>query len=132
MTAREVTVLALDSCLTEVMAIPGALDAMLVDHTSGMAVSFSGQPNGVDADKAAAALTEMLRASMDGLARTCPGDTVRIGDLLISTDQGHHLIRVMDTLFEGPLVIYVRLDAERSNIALARHRLRAISEQLLA
>jgi len=114
------------------MAIPGALDAMLVDHTSGMAVSFSGPPHGVDADTAAAALTEMLRASMDGLSRTCPGDAVRIGDLLISTDRGHHLIRLMDTLFEGPLVIYVRLDVERSNIALARHRLRAISEQLLA
>ncbi|MEV5501388.1 hypothetical protein AB0M50_38945, partial [Nonomuraea fuscirosea] len=33
--------LGIDTCLAEVMSIPGALDAMLVDHTSGMAVAFS-------------------------------------------------------------------------------------------
>ncbi|WP_336206159.1 roadblock/LC7 domain-containing protein [Nonomuraea sp. LPB2021202275-12-8] len=124
--------LGLDGCLTEVMAIPGALDAMLVDHTSGMAVAVSGPPQGVDAGNSAAALTETLRATVDGLARSCPGNTVRVDDMLITTDQGHHLLRLLDTLFEGPLVIYVRLDLERSNLALARYRLRAISAQLLA
>jgi hypothetical protein len=124
--------LGLDNCLTAVMAIPGALDAMLVDHTSGMAVAVSGQPYGVDAEKSAAALTETLRATVEGLAHSCPGDTVRVDDMLITTDKGHHLLRMLDTLFEGPLVIYVRLDLERSNLALARHRLRALSDQLLA
>ncbi|MGW0479104.1 roadblock/LC7 domain-containing protein [Nonomuraea sp. NPDC003214] len=124
--------LGLDGCLTEVMAIPGALDAMLVDHTSGMAVAASAIPPGADAEKSAAALTETLRATVDGLARACPGDTVRVEDVLITTDKGHHLLRPLDTLFDGPLVIYVRLDLERANIALARHRLRAISAELLA
>lgn len=121
--------LGIDSCLAEVMAIPGALDAMLVDHTSGMAVAFSND-SGVDADRSAAALTEALRATTDGLARTCPGDVVRVDDMLVTTDKGHHLLRLMETVFEGPLVLYVRLDLERSNIALARHRLRSISSRL--
>jgi hypothetical protein len=69
---------------------------------------------------------------MDGLARACPGDTVRIDDMLVTTDRGHHLLRLMETVFEGPLVIYVRLDLERSNVALARFRLQTISAQLLA
>jgi hypothetical protein len=122
-------VLGIDSCLAEVMAIPGALDAMLVDHTSGMAVAFS-NASGVDADRSAAALTEALRATTDGLARTCPGDVVRIDDMLVTTDKGHHLLRLMETVFEGPLVLYVRLDLDRSNIALARHRLQSISSRL--
>ncbi|MDR8415128.1 roadblock/LC7 domain-containing protein [Nonomuraea sp. 3-1Str] len=124
--------LGLDDCLTEVMAIPGALDAMLLDQTSGMAVAASGAPEGVDTEHSAAALTETLRATVDGLARSCPGDTVRIDDMLVTTDRGHHLLRLMETVFEGPLVIYVRLDLERSNLALARHRLRDISGRLLA
>lgn len=124
--------LGLHDCLTEVMAIPGALDAMLLDQTSGMAVVASGPPEGVDTEGSAAALTETLRATMDGLARACPGDTVRIDDMLVTTDRGHHLLRLMETVFEGPLVIYVRLDLERSNVALARFRLQTISAQLLA
>ncbi|MEV0164487.1 roadblock/LC7 domain-containing protein [Nonomuraea fuscirosea] len=121
--------LGIDTCLAEVMSIPGALDAMLVDHTSGMAVAFS-SASGVDADRSAAALTEALRATTDGLARSCPGDVVRIDDMLVTTDKGHHLLRLLETVFEGPLVIYVRLDRERSNLALARHRLQNISSAL--
>jgi hypothetical protein len=122
-------VLGIDGCLAEVMSIPGALDAMLVDHTSGMPVAFS-TAVGVDADRSAAALTEALRATTDGLARTCPGDVIRIDDMLVTTDKGHHLLRLLETVFEGPLVTYVRLDLERSNLALARYRLRTISSRL--
>ncbi|SEG93112.1 hypothetical protein SAMN05444920_10839 [Nonomuraea solani] len=121
--------LGIDTCLAEVMSIPGALDAMLVDHTSGMAVAFSSS-SGVDADRSAAAITEALRATTDGLARSSPGEVVRIDDMLVTTDKGHHLLRPLETVFEGPLVIYVRLDLERSNLALARHRLASISSRL--
>ncbi|SDK30561.1 hypothetical protein [Nonomuraea jiangxiensis] len=60
------------------MSIPGALDAMLVDHTSGMAVAFS-RASGVEADRSAAALTEALRATTDGLARSSPSEVVAAG-----------------------------------------------------
>lgn len=122
-------VLGLDDCLTEVMAIPGALDALVVDHTSGMAVATSGT-DGFDASASAAALSETVRATMDGLAQACPGGTVRIDDMIVVTDQGYHLLRTLETLFDGPLVIYLHLDLERANLALARHRLHAISSRL--
>ncbi|NUP01871.1 MAG: roadblock/LC7 domain-containing protein [Nonomuraea sp.] len=121
--------LGVDTCLAEVMAIPGALDAMLVDGTSGMAVAFS-RGSGVDADRSAAALADALRATTDGLTRSSPGEVVRIDDMLVTTDREHHLLRLLETAVEGPLVIYVRLDPERSDPAMARHHLRAISSRL--
>ncbi|MEU4544049.1 roadblock/LC7 domain-containing protein [Nonomuraea dietziae] len=122
--------LGLDDCLAEVMAIPGALDAMVVDHTSGMAVAATGADGDVDAARSAAAISETLRVTMDGLAHSAPGGTVRVDDMLVTTDKGHHLLRPLETPFESPLVIYVRLDRERANLALARFRLQAISRQL--
>ncbi|MEU4700071.1 roadblock/LC7 domain-containing protein [Nonomuraea dietziae] len=122
--------LGLDDCLAEVMAIPGALDAMVVDHASGMAVAATGADGDVDAARSAAAISETLRATMDGLAQSAPGGTVRVDDMLVTTDKGHHLLRPLETPFESPLVIYVRLDRDRANLALARFRLQAISRQL--
>ncbi|MFE3454318.1 roadblock/LC7 domain-containing protein [Nonomuraea sp. NPDC059194] len=121
--------LGLDDCLAEVMAIPGALDAMVVDHTSGMAVAASGG-EGLDTERAAAALSEALRHTTDGFAQTSPDGTIRVDELFVTTDKGHHLIRHLTTPFEGALVLYVRLDKERANLALARYRLQAISGQL--
>ncbi|MEU7001157.1 roadblock/LC7 domain-containing protein [Nonomuraea sp. NPDC046570] len=122
--------LALDDCLSEVMAIPGALDALVVDHTSGTAVAVGGGAGGFDAEVSAAALSETLRATMDGLAQASPDGTVRIDDMIVVTDKGYHLLKPLEMVFEGPLVIYLRLDLERANLALARHRLQAISGRL--
>ncbi|MER5320468.1 roadblock/LC7 domain-containing protein [Streptosporangium roseum] len=123
--------LGIEDCLAEVMAIPGALDAILIDQTSGMAVAVGGGSRHVDTEKSAAGLSETLRATLDGLATTSPGGTIRISDMIITTDNGHHLLRPLETVFDGPLVIYVRLDLERSNLALARHRLQALSGRLI-
>lgn len=122
--------LGIEDCLTEVMAIPGALDAILIDQTSGTAVGVGGDHQ-ADTEQSAAGLSETLRATLDGLAATSPGGTVRISDMIITTDNGHHLLKPLETVFDGPLVIYVRLDLERSNLALARHRLQALSGRLI-
>jgi hypothetical protein len=124
-------VLGIEDCLAEVMAIPGALDAVLIDQTSGMAVATGGGGRHTDAEKSAAGLSEILRATLDGLAVASPGGTIRIRDMIITTDEGHHLLRPLETVFDGPLVIHVRLDLNRSNLALARHRLQALSDCLI-
>lgn len=126
-------VLGIEDCLTEVMAIPGALDAILIDQTSGTAVAAGGvsRRTGVeDVERSAAGLNETLRATLDGLAAVSPGGTVRIDDMMVTTDGGHHVLRPLETPFDGPLVIYVRLDREHSNLALARHRLQVLSGRL--
>ncbi|GAA3441580.1 roadblock/LC7 domain-containing protein [Planomonospora venezuelensis] len=123
--------LGIEECLTEVMAIPGALDAIMIDQTSGMAVGVGGGSRHTDVEKSAAGLSETLRATLDGLATASPTGTVRINDMIVTTDSGHHLLRPLETIFDGPLVIYVRLDLERSNLALARHRLQSLSGRLI-
>ncbi|WP_084958930.1 hypothetical protein [Thermoactinospora rubra] len=119
--------LGLDDFVTEVMAIPGALDALIVDHNSGMPVASGGLGPGLE--HSAAALSETLRAAMEGLA-TSAGGTVRIADMIVVSDRGYHLFRPLETRFDGPLVVYVHLDLERSNLALARHRLESIAARL--
>ncbi|GAA3110993.1 roadblock/LC7 domain-containing protein [Streptosporangium carneum] len=123
--------LGIEDCLAEVMAIPGALDAIMIDQTSGTAVATGGGNRHLDAERSAAGLGETLRAMLDGLATTSPGGTVRIRDVIITTDDGHHLLKPLETVFDGPLVIYVHLDSQRSNLALARHRLQALSGRLI-
>lgn len=122
---------AIEDCLAEVMTIPGAVDAMLVDTTSGMVVTTAGAgpPGGVQ--QSAAALGEALRATMDGLALVTSRATVRVNDVIVTTDHGDHLLKPVETGFDGPLLIYLRLDRGRSNIALARHRLGAVSARLV-
>lgn len=122
---------AIEDCLAEVMAIPGVADAILVDPTSGMAVSTAGTEATAEAEQSAAALSETLRAAMDGAALATPGGTIRVNDVIITTDRGHHLLKPVETVFGGPLLIYLRLEGERANIALARHRLSAISDRLI-
>ncbi len=123
--------LGIEDCLAEVMAIPGALDAILIDQTSGTAVATGGRDRHLDAERSAAGLSETLRAILDGLTTTSPGGMVRIRDVIVTTDDGHHLLKPLETVFNGPLVIYVRLDAQRANLALARHRLQGLSGRLV-
>ncbi|GHH67181.1 hypothetical protein GCM10017673_13920 [Streptosporangium violaceochromogenes] len=123
--------LGIEDCLAEVMAIPGAVDAMVIDQTSGTAVAAGGGEGNLDVGRSAAGLSETLRATADGLASTSAGGTVRISDMIITTDDGHHLLKPLETVFDGPLVMYVRLDSKRSNIALARHRLQNLAGRLI-
>lgn len=119
----------IEDCMSEALAIPGAVGAILVDHTSGTAVATHGL---TDPDRSAEGLSEAFRALMDGLALSSPDGTVLIQDVTIMTDTGYQVIRAMETTFDGPLLLCVRLDLERANVALARHRLRSISLQLIA
>lgn len=129
LTGEELPMIGIDECLSEAMAIPGALDAILVDHTSGMAVAAKGLS---DPGRSAAGLSETFRATLDGLAMSTPAGTVQVEDMIVTTDQGYHLIKPMETMFDGPLLICLRLDAGRANLALARRRLQSISHQLIA
>jgi len=122
-------VIGIEDCLSEVMSIPGALDAILVEPISGMAILAEGLP---DSARSAAGLTETFRAALEGIALASPEGTVRIGDMIITTETSHHLIRPIEMVFDGPLLICLRLDLERSNLALARRRLGTIADQLMA
>ncbi|GAA4197517.1 roadblock/LC7 domain-containing protein [Microbispora amethystogenes] len=119
----------IEDCLSEAMSIPGALGAILVDHTSGMPVAAKGI---ADPGRAAAGLSGAYRATLDGVATASEETSLRVEDVIVTTGTSYHLVRPMEMMFDGPLLLCVRLDVERANLALARLRLRAITNELVA
>ncbi|NJQ00590.1 hypothetical protein [Streptomyces zingiberis] len=53
-----------------------------------------------------------------------PGGPVPVEDLLLTTRTGYHLLRFVEDTLDGAVVVYLWLDRENGNLALARLRLR--------
>ncbi|MFF7469106.1 hypothetical protein [Streptomyces sp. NPDC008092] len=115
--------------LKEMMAgVEGSLGAAVVDYTSGMALGTLGGGKGLDMTIAAAGNTDVIRAkvrTMDEL-----GLKSRIEDILITLDRQYHLIRLIAGRSGNGLFLYLVLDKERSNLAMARHQLKRVEQQL--
>ena len=107
------------------MAIPGALGASLVDYTTGFAVATSGAAPDSDHEAAAAGTAGVVRA-----ASAVPHDLLE--DLIITTAGGYHLLRLVRTDFDSRLVLYVWLDRELGNLAVARRRMQSLAAELVA
>lgn len=112
--------------LKEAMCIDGAVIAMLVDHTSGMALSQAGETEAVDLDIAAAGTTDVVRAKLRTMESLGNDDTIE--DMLITLGNSYHLIRLTER-HEG-LFLYLVLEKDRANLAMARHKLASIEKSL--
>ncbi|MCX4098368.1 hypothetical protein [Nocardia sp. alder85J] len=119
----------MDTALKEMMMIDGALGAAVVDYNSGMALGMSGGSRNLDLDVAAAGNTEVVRAKQRTLEQL--GIDQGIEDILISLTGQYHLLRPMASPQSRGLFLYLALDRNRANLALARHRLRQIEDSLL-
>jgi hypothetical protein len=119
-----------DTALKEAMGIDGAIGAALVDYTSGMALGAISVSKDLDLTVAAAGNTEVVRAKMRTMEMLNMNDGIE--DILITLGRQYHLIRPL--LARGSkakgLFLYLALDKERANLALARHQLRSIAEGL--
>nr|WP_269326619.1 hypothetical protein [Kineosporia mesophila] len=102
------------------MQIDGAIGVALVDHTSGMTLGQAGG-NTLNLEVAAAGNTEVVRAKL----RTMDALRLRenIEDILITLDTQYHLIRLITDKSGAGLFLYLALDKQRSNLAMARHKL---------
>lgn len=120
----------IETALKEAMTIEGALAAALVDWDSGMPLGTMGGGRDLDIDLAAAGNTEVLRAKMRTVMSLGLTDTVE--DILITLGRQYHLIRLM-TQSDGAdkVFMYLALDRPRANLALARHQLRRIENNLV-
>lgn len=118
----------MDLALKDMMSIDGALGAAVVDYNSGMALGSLGSSKALDLNVAAAGNTEVVRAKLRTIEQL--GLQEDIEDVLISLSSQYHLIRPMTGRKSRGLFLYLALDRGRANLALARHRLRGIEEEL--
>ena len=119
----------IETALKEAMNIEGALGAALVDWESGMPLGTLGGGKYLDLDLAAAGNTEVVRAKMRTMQSLNLNDSIE--DILITLGKQYHLIRLMSNADGAQsLFLYLALDRSKANLALARHQLRRIENDL--
>jgi hypothetical protein len=119
----------IDTALKEAMQIDGALGASLVDYGSGMALGTVGGGKYLDLELASAGNTEVVRAKMRTLESL--GLKENIDDILITLGRQYHLIKLVTGQVGGGLFMYLALDRNKANLALARHHLKRIENELV-
>lgn len=112
--------------LPKLLEIEGCVGACIVDSNSGMTLGAIGGGN-IDLEAAAAGNTEVVRAKRKTMKVLNLNDTIE--DMLITLGKAYHLIRPLQS--NDALFIYLVLDKSRSNLAMARHNLRAIEKDLV-
>ncbi|MFZ4151819.1 hypothetical protein [Streptomyces pseudogriseolus] len=116
---------ALKECLS---SIDGATAAALVDYTSGMALGTLGGGKELNLEVAAAGNTDVVRSKLRTMELL--GLKEEIEDILITLNTQYHLIRLLKGRGGNGLFLYLVLDSNRANLAMARHQLRRIENEL--
>ena len=109
--------------LEPLTAIDGFVGSCLVDSDSGMMLGAHG---GGNLELAAAGNTQVVRAKRKTMASLKLDD--RIEDILISLKKQYHLIRILES--NPAIFLYLVLDRDRANLAMARLELRSFETAL--
>ena len=108
--------------LEDILTIDGAMCAAVVDAGSGMILGSAG--SGVDMEIAAAGNTEVVRAKLKTMRALGLSDVIE--DMLITLGRQYHILRP-SSVKEG-LFLYVVLDKQRANLALARRKTQEVDK----
>ncbi|MET0553183.1 MAG: response regulator [Vicinamibacteria bacterium] len=111
--------------LAKIMEIDGCLGACIVDSNSGMMLGSAGG-GALNLEVAAAGNTEVVRAKRKTMKSLNLADTIE--DILITLGKQYHVIRPVAA--SDALFIYVALDKQKSNLAMARHQVGAVEKEL--
>jgi hypothetical protein len=118
----------MDTALKEIMEIDGAIGVALVDHTSGMALGTIGGGKELDLTVAAAGNTDEVRAKLRAMEMLNISE--KIEDILITLDTQYHMIRPLTSRSGKGLFLYLALRRDRANLAMARHQLRRVENDM--
>ncbi len=118
----------IETSLKQAMEIDGAVGVALVDYQSGMALGSLGGSRYLNLEVAAAGNTEVVRAKMRTMASLELNDEIE--DILITLGGQYHLIRPLRSRGGQGLFLYLALMKSRANLAMARHQVRRIEEDL--
>ncbi|MFD8965344.1 hypothetical protein ACFV0C_10115 [Streptomyces sp. NPDC059568] len=149
----------IDACLQEAMSLPGARGAAIVDWTSGLALGTAGESPGGDHEATAAETAELARAAAEYTAFAPTATTAAAGrplsgsadgvdadtdsdsddqdkgppveDLIVTSRTGYHILSFVETTFDSSVFLYLWLDRDTGNLALARLRLGQLAERLV-
>ncbi|MEY9871622.1 hypothetical protein ABH931_001095 [Streptacidiphilus sp. MAP12-33] len=117
-----------DIALKEAMLIEGALGVALVDYNSGLALGSAGGGRELDLGAAAAGNTDVVRAKLRTMEML--GLEGAIEDILITLTGQYHIIRPLTGRSGQGLFLYLALDRQRANLAMARRKLHLIEQDL--
>lgn len=109
-------------------SIEGSIGVALVDYNSGMALGTIGGGPELDLNVAAAGNTDVVRAKVRAIEMLNLKEAIE--DILISLSSQYHLIRPLTSRSGKGLFLYLALDKNRANLAMARHQLKRIEAEL--
>lgn len=114
----------INESLQALLAVDGAKAAAVVDSSTGMLLGEAG--SGIDLEVAAAGNTEVVRAKLRTVQSLGLDDN--IDDILITLTTQYHVIRPLTTTPE--VFIYLVLDRAKSNLALARIKVKEVDASI--
>lgn len=110
--------------LERLIELAGARSAALVDSSSGMVLSHAGSDVGLEIT--AAANTELVRAQLKSLGTLGSNDT--IDDILITLSTQYDIVRPLAA--NPSIFLYLAMDKNKSNLAMARYKVSECEKQL--
>lgn len=111
--------------LPKLLEIDGCIGCSIVDSNSGLMLGAAGGGS-FSLEIAAAGNTEVVRSKRKTMKALNMND--QIEDMLITLGRQYHLIRPLSS--NDALFIYLVLDKNKSNLAMARHQLSALERDL--
>jgi predicted regulator of Ras-like GTPase activity (Roadblock/LC7/MglB family) len=110
--------------LDRLVELSGARSAALVDSGSGMVLGHAGSD--AELEITAAANTEVVRAQLKSIA-TLGADEV-IDDILITLSTQYDIVRPLSA--DPTIFLYLAMDKDKSNLAMARYKVAECEKQL--